>query len=153
MRVVIQRVLAASVTVEDEPVAAIGRGFLALLGVTHNDTAAVAGKLGDKVAGLRVFEDEAGRMNLGLAEIGGSILCVSQFTLYGDVRRGRRPSFDDAAPGDAARPLYECFCRAIEAAGIPCSRGAFGEHMQVSLVNDGPVTLILDSEDLEGPRR
>ncbi|MEX0683424.1 MAG: D-aminoacyl-tRNA deacylase [Dehalococcoidia bacterium] len=153
MRAVVQRVLRASVTVEDHEVAAIGRGFLVLLGVATDDTPAIATKLAAKVAGLRLFEDSAGKMNLGLAEVGGSILCVSQFTLYGDIRRGRRPSFDAAAPGEVALPLYEAFCDAIEPTGIACAHGAFGAHMHVALTNDGPVTLIIDSRDLDAPRR
>lgn len=106
-----------------------------------------------KVAGLRVFEDTEGRMNLGLKDTGGAVLCVSQFTLYGDIRKGRRPSFDAAARPELAGPLYEAFCAAIEAEGIRCERGRFGAHMAVHLVNDGPVTLILDSDALEAPRR
>ena len=153
MRAVVQRVLRASVSVEGREVAAIERGFIVLVGVAVDDTPVTAAKLADKVAGLRLFEDEAGRMNLSLHDIGGQVLCVSQFTLYGDVRRGRRPSFDAAAPGPEAQPLYEAFCTAIEAAGIACKRGAFGEHMQIELVNDGPVTLVLDSRELEAPRR
>jgi D-tyrosyl-tRNA(Tyr) deacylase len=123
------------------------------VGVAADDTAATASRTAEKVAGLRIFEDEAGRMNLGLADVGGEVLAVSQFTLYGDVRRGRRPSFEDAAPGEDALPLYEAFCAAIEAVGIRCARGAFGEHMDVTLTNDGPVTLIIDSRDLDAPRR
>lgn len=106
-----------------------------------------------KITGLRLFEDQEGRMNLGLEGVGGAILCVSQFTLYADVRRGRRPSFEAAAAPAVAEPLYEAFCAAIEAAGVTCKRGQFGAQMAVSLVNDGPVTLIIDSEDLEAPRR
>ena len=108
--------------------------------------------MAEKVCGLRVFEDAEGRMNVSLADVGGAILCVSQFTLYGDVRRGRRPSFDSAAKPILARPLFEAFCAAIEAAGVACQRGHFGADMAVSLVNDGPVTLIIDSDGLEGPR-
>jgi len=106
-----------------------------------------------KVTSLRLFEDEAGRMNLGLPDVAGAMLCVSQFTLYASVRRGRRPSFETAAPAEAARPIYEAFCEAVEALGVPCQRGRFGERMIVSLLNDGPVTLIVDSADLDAPRR
>ena len=153
MRAVVQRVLQASVTVEDRCVATIERGLLVLLGIGHDDNSAIARKFGEKIASLRIFEDGQGRMNLGLGEVGGSVLCVSQFTLYGDVRRGRRPSFEAAATPDSARPLYEAFCSAVEDAGVQCGRGAFGEHMRVRLVNDGPVTLILDSQDFDSPRR
>jgi D-tyrosyl-tRNA(Tyr) deacylase len=153
VRAIVQRVSRASVSAEGREVANIARGFLVLVGIAADDTPAMAGKLATKVAGLRIFEDAEGRMNLGLADVGGEILCVSQFTLYGDVRRGRRPSFDAAAPGDAALPLYDAFCAAIESTGIACHRGAFGEHMNVDLTNDGPVTLILDSRDLDTPRR
>jgi D-tyrosyl-tRNA(Tyr) deacylase len=152
VRVVVQRVLRAAVTVDDREVAAIEHGLLVLVGVAAGDTIATASRLADKVAGLRIFEDEAGHLNLGLGDVAGEVLAVSQFTLYGDVRRGRRPSFDAAAPGPAALPLYEAFCSAIEASGIRCARGAFGEHMHVTLTNDGPVTLIIDSRDLEAPR-
>ncbi|MGH2608838.1 MAG: D-aminoacyl-tRNA deacylase [Tepidiformaceae bacterium] len=153
MRAVVQRVLRARVTVEGREIAAIGRGFLVLLGVAGEDTGETASRMADKVAGLRIFEDDTGRMNLALADVAGEVLAVSQFTLYGDLRRGRRPSFTAAAPGPVAQPHYEAFCAAIEAAGITCARGAFGERMQVDLTNDGPVTLILDSRDLDAPRR
>jgi D-tyrosyl-tRNA(Tyr) deacylase len=102
---------------------------------------------------LRIFEDRAGKMNLPLRDVGGAMLCVSQFTLYGDSRKGSRPSFDAAARPDVARPLYDEFCAAVERAGIRCERGAFGQHMDVELVNDGPVTLIIDTADLDRPRR
>jgi len=153
MRAVVQRVKQAEVRVDGELVGAIGPGLLVLLGVGQDDEAATAKKLAEKVAGLRVFEDAAGKMNLGLSDIEGAVLCVSQFTLYGDVRRGRRPSFDAAARPEEALPLWEAFCEGIEQAGIRCERGRFGAEMQVSLVNDGPVTLIIDSRDLEQPRR
>lgn len=149
----VQRVSEARVLVDGDTVGSIGRGFLVLLGVSQGDTQAVATKMAGKVAGLRIFEDNEGRMNLGLAETGGSILCISQFTLYGDVRKGRRPSFDSAARPEVAQPLYESFCAAIESEGLRCERGRFGAHMAVSLVNDGPVTLIIDSEALDAPRR
>jgi len=141
------------VTVDGKATGAIGRGFLVLLGVAPEDTAAVAEKVAAKICGLRLFEDSDGRMNLGLADVGGAVLCVSQFTLYGNVRRGRRPSFDGAAAPDLAEPVYEAFCAAVEGEGLRCERGSFGAHMEVELVNDGPVTLIVDSTDLEQPRR
>lgn len=133
--------------------ASIEAGFLVLLGVTHDDTAEGASALAKKVAGLRLFEDDDGRMNRDLADVDGEILCVSQFTLYGDVRKGRRPSFSDAAGADDARRLYDAFCDAIDAEGVRCHRGRFQEHMEVDLVNDGPVTLMIDTADLERPRR
>lgn len=153
MRVVVQRVARASVGVGGCEVSAIARGFLVLVGVGPEDTADVARKMAAKVAGLRLFEDEAGRMNLGLEAVGGEVLAVSQFTLYGDVRRGRRPSFAAAAPPDLARGRYEEFCAAIEAEGLTCKRGVFGAEMAVELVNDGPVTLVIDSETFDAPRR
>lgn len=153
MRAVIQRVSRARVTVGDETVAAMGRGFVVLLGVTHADTVETADGLAAKVAALRLFQDAAGRMNLGLADAGGEVLCVSQFTLYGDIRKGNRPSFTDAAGPELAQPLYERFCAGIEQAGLICHRGVFGAHMEVDLLNDGPVTLILDTADLDRPRR
>jgi D-tyrosyl-tRNA(Tyr) deacylase len=131
----------------------IGRGLLVLLGVAEGDGEAQAVRLAEKVAGLRIFEDDAGKMNLSVADVGGAVLCVSQFTLYGDVRRGRRPSFERAAQPSIARALYERFCEAIARSGLACERGVFGEHMDVRLTNDGPVTLIIDTEDLEAPRR
>jgi D-aminoacyl-tRNA deacylase len=145
MRAVVQRVSRAQVSVNEEIVGEIGRGLLVLLGVTHTDADADAEYLADKVAGLRVFEDEHGKMNLDAGSIGGAILVVSQFTLYGDVRRGKRPSFDAAAPPERARHLYEYFVDRIRAAGLPCQTGRFQEMMQVELVNDGPVTILLDS--------
>jgi D-tyrosyl-tRNA(Tyr) deacylase len=153
VKAVVQRVALASVAVEGKVVGSIGPGLLVLLGIAREDDAATAAALAAKVAGLRLFEDAGGHMNLDLAAAGGSVLCVSQFTLYGNVRRGRRPSFDAAAPPGLARPLYEAFCDALRAAGVPCQQGVFGAHMSVSLVNDGPVTLILDTADLAHPRR
>jgi len=123
----------------------IGRGLLVLLGVCQTDTKSDADYLAEKIAGLRIFEDEKGKMNLAIAEIGGGVLVVSQFTLYGDVRRGKRPSFDAAAPPEKARELYEYFVERIRASGLPCQTGRFQEMMQVELVNDGPVTILLDS--------
>jgi D-aminoacyl-tRNA deacylase len=145
MRAVIQRVSQAQVTVDGEIVGRIGRGLVVLLGVTHADAEADADYLADKICGLRVFEDSNGKMNLDTAAVQGGILVVSQFTLYGDVRRGKRPSFDAAAPPQHARQLYEYFVERIRAAGLPCQTGRFQEMMQVDLVNDGPVTILLDS--------
>ena len=145
MRAVVQRVNRARVTVGNEVVGEIGRGLLVLLGVAHEDTEASADYLSDKIVGLRVFEDASGKMNRAVGEAGGKVLVVSQFTLYGDVRRGKRPSFDDAAPPEVARTLYEYFVERIRAAGLPCETGKFQEMMQVELVNDGPVTILLDS--------
>ena len=145
MRAVVQRVSRAQVAVDGEIVGEVGRGLLVLLGVTHADTEGDADYLADKIAGLRVFEDENGKMNLDTAAVGGGILVVSQFTLYGDVRRGKRPSFDAAAKPERARELYEYFVARIRAAGLPCQTGRFQEMMEVELVNDGPVTILLDS--------
>jgi D-aminoacyl-tRNA deacylase len=146
MRAVVQRVSRASVTVEGQIVGKIERGLLVLLGVTHADTEAAADYLAEKIAGLRVFEDDAGKMNLSVADVGGAVLAVSQFTLYGDVRKGKRPSFDDAARPEQARKLYEHFIDRIRALGLRCESGVFQAMMQVELVNDGPVTILLDSE-------
>jgi D-tyrosyl-tRNA(Tyr) deacylase len=145
MRAVVQRVSRAQVGVDGEIVGDIGRGLLVLLGVTHTDNEADADYLAGKIAGLRIFEDENGKMNLDTASVGGGILVVSQFTLYGDVRRGKRPSFDAAAQPERARALYEYFVERIRDAGLPCKTGRFQEMMQVELVNDGPVTILLDS--------
>jgi D-tyrosyl-tRNA(Tyr) deacylase len=145
MRAVVQRVTRALVRVGDEVAGEISRGLLVLLGVGNDDSYADADYLADKIAGLRIFEDAHGKMNLGLAEAGGSVLAVSQFTLYGDVRRGKRPSFDDAAPPEKACTLYEYFVERIRAAGLRCETGRFQETMQVELINDGPVTILLDS--------
>ncbi len=149
MRAVVQRVLQASVTVREGGqgtlVAAIERGYLVLVGVKTDDSEADANYLADKVAGLRVWEDENGKMNLTLAEVGGAALVVSNFTLYADCRKGRRPGFSDAAPGPVAEPLYRAFGAALEALGVPAQYGVFGAAMQVALVNDGPITLLLDS--------
>lgn len=145
MRAVLQRVTRARVVIGGEVAGEIGPGFLVLLGVTHDDTPDQARWLADKVVGLRVFNDADGKMNLGLADVGGSVLVVSQFTLYGDCGKGRRPSFIDAARPETAIPLYEAFVNAVRAQGIPTATGRFGAMMQVELVNDGPVTLIVDS--------
>jgi D-tyrosyl-tRNA(Tyr) deacylase len=150
MRAVVQRVSTASVSVDGTVVAAIDQGFLILLGITHEDGETEAQYLARKIAGLRVFEDEAGKMNLALADVGGAALVVSQFTLYGDARKGRRPSFTHAAGPEHAEPLYQRFCELLAAEGIPVSKGVFQAHMHVALVNDGPVTLWLDSATMMG---
>ena len=129
-------------------VASIGTGFLLLVGIGHDEREGVAERLAEKIFHLRVFEDVEGKMNLALSDVGGEILVVPQFTLYGDWRHGRRPSWIGAAPPDVAEERVEAFCRALAAAGAHVARGAFREHMEVELVNDGPVTLVLDSEDL-----
>jgi D-aminoacyl-tRNA deacylase len=146
MRAVVQRVKRASVTVSGEIIAEIGEGLLVLLGVGQGDGEAAADYLAEKIAGLRIFDDEAGHMNRAVGEARGAVLVVSQFTLYGDVRRGRRPSFDAAARPESARCLYERFVDRLRAAGLRCETGRFQETMQVTLVNDGPVTILLDSE-------
>jgi D-tyrosyl-tRNA(Tyr) deacylase len=146
MRAVVQRVQRARVNVSGETAGEIGQGLLVLLGVGQNDTEAAADYLADKIAGLRIFEDEAGRMNRAVGEINGAVLAVSQFTLFGDVRRGKRPSFDAAARPELAHQLYEYFVDKLRAAGLRCETGRFQEMMQVELVNDGPVTILLDSE-------
>jgi D-aminoacyl-tRNA deacylase len=145
MRAVVQRVSRARVTVGGEIVGEIGRGLLVLLGVGAGDARADADYLADKTVGLRIFEDAGGKMNLSVAEVSGAVLVVSQFTLYGDARRGKRPSFDAAAPPDKARELYEYFVGKIRAAGLRSETGRFQEMMQVELVNEGPVTILLDS--------
>lgn len=145
MRAVVQRVIRAQVTVNGETAGRIGRGLLVLLGVAATDTASDADYLAEKIAGLRIFEDASGKMNLAAAEVGGQVLAVSQFTLYGDVRRGKRPSFDAAAPPEHARQLYQYFVERVRARGLPCHTGRFQEMMQVELVNEGPVTILLDS--------
>lgn len=145
MRAVVQRVQSARVTAGGCVAGDIGPGLLVLLGVTHSDTAADARFLAGKVAGLRIFEDPAGRMNLSAADVSGSLLVVSQFTLYGDCRKGRRPSFDAAARPEEAQTLYDTFVAETRALGLPVATGVFQAHMQVELVNDGPVTLILDT--------
>jgi D-aminoacyl-tRNA deacylase len=145
MRAVVQRVSRAQVTVDAELVGKIGRGLLVLLAVSREDTEKDADYVAEKIAGLRIFEDENGKMNLDVAAIGGGVLVVSQFTLYGDVRRGKRPSFDAAAAPERACQLYEYFVERIRAAGLPCQTGRFQEMMQVELVNDGPVTILVDS--------
>lgn len=148
MRAVVQRVTKASVTVEDSVVGAIGLGLLVLLGVSRSDTTASADYMIDKLLGLRVFEDKDSKMNLSVRELGGAVLVVSQFTLFGDVRRGKRPSFDDAARPEQARSLYEYVVDKIREQGVECATGEFQAMMHVSLVNDGPVTILIDSEKI-----
>lgn len=146
MRVVLQRVKEASVTVDQEVVGQIKQGFLLLVGVTHEDTIDQVNWLADKIAGLRVFEDEEERMNRSLQDVDGQILSVSQFTLYGDVKKGRRPAFTEAAKPDLANELYEAFNERLRAQGLTVETGQFGAMMDIALVNDGPVTLILEKE-------
>ena len=146
MRAVVTRVREASVTIGGECVGQIGQGFLVLLGVGPEDTEREAERLADKVCGLRVFEDEAGKMNLSLEAVGGKLLVVSQFTLYADLK-SRRPGFSKAAKSDVAEPLYEKFMAECEARGFTVERGRFGADMQVASVNDGPVTLLFDTDD------
>jgi D-aminoacyl-tRNA deacylase len=150
MRAVVQRVLRARVTVDGKDVGQIGAGFLILLGITHSDGEEQARYLARKIAGLRVFDDKDGKMNLSLQETGGAALVVSQFTLYGDMRKGRRPSFTDAAPPEQAQPLYQRFCALLAQEGIAVEQGVFQAHMAVSLVNDGPVTMWLDTAAMMG---
>jgi D-aminoacyl-tRNA deacylase len=144
MRIVLQRVSRASVTIESRRVGDIARGFLLLAGFTHSDTVEQAVWMAEKVAGLRIFSDPEGKMNLSLGDVGGAVLVVSQFTLYGDSAKGRRPSFIDAARPEQAIPLYQRFCAELRGRGLRVETGEFGAEMQVELVNDGPVTLILE---------
>lgn len=148
MRAVVQRVSRARVTVAGEITGDIAHGLLVLLGVAHEDAESDADYLADKVAGLRIFEDDAGKMNLSVNDVGGSVLAVSQFTLFGDVRRGKRPSFDAAARPEKARELYEYFVSRIRSLGLCCETGRFQEMMTVELANEGPVTILLDSQKL-----
>ena len=145
MRAVVQRVSRARVTVADEAAGEIGTGLLVLLGFGKKDAQADADYCAQKICDLRIFEDDDGKMNRSVGDVGGSILAVSQFTLYGDARRGKRPSFDSAAKPDQARKLYEYFVERVRAAGLRCETGRFQEMMEVELVNDGPVTILLDS--------
>lgn len=153
MRAVLQRVSEASVTVDSQEVGRIGPGLLVLLGITASDSAAEATLLAEKTAHLRIFADVEGRFNQSLLETGGAVLVVSQFTLYADIRKGRRPSFTAAAPPDTAAPLVDVYVAALRALGISVATGVFGAMMQVGLINDGPVTIILDSETFKQPRR
>ncbi len=144
MKAILQRVLKAHVSVADEVVGKIDAGWLILLGIKVGDTFETAEFVADRCFGLRGFSDEHGKMNLSLSQVSGAILVVSQFTLYGDCNRGRRPSFDEAAPGPVAQKIYEHFCRHLQTLGCPVEQGIFQADMQVSLVNDGPVTLIIE---------
>jgi len=146
MRAVVQRVSRCRVTVDGQVTGEIGLGLLVLLGVSKSDNEQAADYLVEKITGLRIFEDAEGKMNLPVQEAGGALLVVSQFTLYGDVRRGRRPSFDAAARPEEARRLYEYFVERVRAAGLRCQTGQFQAMMEVELVNSGPVTILLDSE-------
>ncbi len=148
MRAVVQRVKRASVKVGNEITGEIGSGLLVLLGVAQEDTEADADYLAEKIAGLRIFEDDAGKMNLSIVDLGGAVLAVSQFTLFGDVRRGKRPSFDAAARPERARELYQYFVERVRQAGLRCALGRFQAMMEVELVNSGPVTILLDSKKL-----
>jgi D-tyrosyl-tRNA(Tyr) deacylase len=147
MRVVVQRVRDAEVRVGGARVGGVGRGLLLLVGITHSDGERDLQVMADKVAGLRIFTDAEGKMNLDLTAVGGSILAVSQFTLYGDVRRGRRPSFVGAAHPEMAEPAFDRFCERLRAAGLTVETGRFGAMMEVDFVNDGPVTLVLETRD------
>ena len=153
MRVVLQRVSRAAVRVDGETVGEIGAGLLALVGVAEGDDEAIADRVAAKTAGLRIFSDAEGRFNESVAEIGGAVLVVSQFTLISDLRKGRRPSFTGAARPELAEPLVERFAQQLEAASLPVARGVFGAMMEVDLVNDGPFTVVIDSGELERPRR
>ena len=152
MKAVLTRVTRASVTIDEKETRSIGRGFLILLAVTHDDTEAQAVKLADKLCSLRLFEDAEGKINLGLDEVGGEIMVISQFTLYGNCRKGRRPEFLNAARPETAIPLYEKFVSLIRAKGYRVETGEFGAYMAVDSVNDGPFTLIVDTKDLEAPK-
>ena len=153
MRLVLQRVSSASVRVDSEVVGEIGAGLLILAGVRDGDDEAEARRLATKTAELRIFADNEGKFNHSLLDVNGEALVVSQFTLLADTRRGRRPSFIDAARPEVAEPLVEVYATALEALGVRVARGRFGAHMEVSLVNDGPVTIVIDSEDQQRPRR
>ena len=146
MRAVVQRVASSRVTVDERVTGEVKKGLLVLLGVTHDDTSKDVDYMVDKVTNLRIFEDENDKMNLSLKDIGGEVMAVSQFTLYGDARMGRRPSFSDAARPDVANPLYEEFVEKLRAQGITVGTGEFGAHMMVELTNDGPVTILLESK-------
>jgi len=149
MRLLLQRVSRAEVRVDGVPVGAIGRGLLALLGVGPDDIPETARTLARRTVELRIFRDDAGKTNLALPEVGGSVLAVSQFTLYADTSRGRRPSFIRAAPPELAEALFGSYCQAVADLGVPVSRGRFGAEMSVELVNDGPFTIWLDSQDVQ----
>jgi D-aminoacyl-tRNA deacylase len=150
VRALVQRVSRAEVRVGGEPIARIGPGLVVLLGVGHADDASAARTLASRVAELRIFRDEEGRTNRSLLDVGGAALVVSQFTLYADTRRGRRPGFTEAARPDVAVPIYEAFCAALAGLGVPVERGRFGAEMEVELVNDGPFTIWLDTAERAG---
>ena len=145
MRLLLQRVTQAHVSVSSQVVGSIGAGLVILVGVGHDDTAAVAVALAHKAVDLRIFRDDEGKTNRSLIDVGGAVLAISQFTLFGDTRKGRRPSFIDAAPPELGNELYERFCATVEERGVKVARGIFGAEMQVELVNDGPMTIWLDS--------
>ncbi|ALC81819.1 MULTISPECIES: D-aminoacyl-tRNA deacylase [Bacillus] len=147
MKLVVQRVTEARVQVNGETVGEIGKGLMVLVGITHEDSAKDVEYLAEKLVHLRIFEDDSERMNLSLADIGGAVLSVSQFTLYGDTRKGRRPNFMDAAKPDTAKKIYDLWLETVKGKGIVVKDGKFGEMMDVSLVNSGPVTFIIDSKD------
>ena len=154
MKLILQRVTSAQVAVDNTIVGSCQKGFCILVGISENDTASVIDKMANRIVNLRVFEDENGKMNLGLSDVGGQVLVVSQFTLYGNCRKGRRPSFVGAAGPELGNTLYEKFLSDCEELGYPPQHGQFGADMQVASVNDGPVTLILDTDELmEAPRR
>ena len=146
MRGVLQRVKSASVTIDGNKVSQIEQGILLLIGVTDTDTEADADYIAEKTVNARIFEDSEGKMNLSLTDVGGSVLAVSQFTLYGDARKGRRPSFIRAAKGEISEPLYELVCKKISDMGVNVQKGVFGADMKVELINDGPVTILLESD-------
>lgn len=146
MRALIQRVLNANVTIDGEITGSIAKGMLILLGVKNGDTTAEADFIADKCLGLRIFDDNDGKMNLSVTDIGGELLVVSQFTLYGDARKGKRPSYIDAAPQPISEPLYDYFTEKLRASGLKVNTGHFGADMKVSLVNDGPVTILIEKE-------
>jgi D-tyrosyl-tRNA(Tyr) deacylase len=148
MRLLIQRVTQANVRIDGEVVGEIGHGLLVLIGITAQDTPAIADRLIRKALDLRIFEDDEGKMNRGVEEVSGGLLLVSQFTLYANCRKGRRPSFIDAAPPPIAQPLYENCIRVAQASGLTVQTGRFGADMKISLINDGPVTIMLDSAEL-----
>ena len=148
MRLVVQKVSQSSVKIEGEIVGAIDKGYMVLVGITNGDDELLVEKMVDKLVNLRIFEDENDKLNLSLLDVGGSVLSISQFTLYANCKKGRRPSFIDAAKPDISSPLYDFFNKKVEDKGINVERGVFGAMMEVSLINDGPVTIILDSNEL-----
>ena len=148
MRLVVQKVSQSSVKIEGEIVGAIDKGYMVLVGITNGDDELLVEKMVDKLVNLRIFEDENDKLNLSLLDVGGSVLSISQFTLYANCKKGRRPSFIDAAKPDISSPLYDFFNKKLEEKGINVERGVFGAMMEVALINDGPVTIILDSNEL-----